>query len=89
MVFSAVGAARAEPNRRREGIPTEQVDVVEYQGRQAGKVLRLYRVTLSSKLLERDSGQLQRPHRNHLSALSDGDLNKLDCGYLNPNCVLC
>src|SRR2546430_405523 len=28
---------------QREGIPTQQVDVIEYQGREAGKVLRLYR----------------------------------------------
>jgi hypothetical protein len=37
---------------QRERIPTEQVDVVVYQGREAGKVLRLYWVTLSSKLLK-------------------------------------
>ena len=37
---------------QREGIPSQQVDVVEYQGREAGKVFRLNRKTLGSKLLQ-------------------------------------
>ncbi|HEY2664336.1 MAG TPA: hypothetical protein VGI47_08350 [Candidatus Binataceae bacterium] len=37
---------------QRKGIPAQQVDVVEYQGREAGKVLRLYRETLGSKLVK-------------------------------------
>ena len=37
---------------QRERIPTEQVDVVEYQEREAGEIFRLYGETFSSKLLQ-------------------------------------